>query len=171
MKLTRTELIKILDNFQKNVLKPCDVSMESLFFEKEGSDYGACNFELKKWKITFRVAKTTPKKVGQFVTLWKRNIQGQIQPYDIQDEADYFIIYVYDKNRTGQFIFTKDALLQQGILNGNREGKLGFRVYSSWDVPYNQQAKKTQKWQLEYFLENLKKDSNQEDRVKHFLKL
>ncbi|EMJ38188.1 hypothetical protein LEP1GSC079_2609, partial [Leptospira interrogans str. FPW1039] len=37
MKLTRTELIKILDNFQENVLKPCDVSMGSLFFEKEGS--------------------------------------------------------------------------------------------------------------------------------------
>ncbi|QOI35037.1 MepB family protein [Leptospira interrogans] len=171
MKLTRTELIKILDNFQENVLKPCDVSMGSLFFEKEGSDYGACNFELKKWKITFRVAKITPKKVGQFVTLWKRNIQDQIQPYDIQDGTDYFIIYIYDKNRTGQFIFTKDVLLQQGILNGNGEGKLGFRVYPSWDVPYNQQAKKTQKWQLEYFLENLKKDSNQEDRVKHFLKL
>ncbi|EMK13380.1 MepB protein [Leptospira kirschneri serovar Bim str. 1051] len=171
MKLTRTELIEILDNFQKNVLKPCDVSVESLFFENEGSDYGACNFKLKKWKVTFRVAKITPKKVGQFVTLWKRNVQGQIQPYDIQDRIDYFIIFIYDKNHTGQFIFTKDVLLRQGILNGNKEGKLGFRVYPSWDVPYNQQAKKTQKWQLEYFLENLKKDSNKADRVKHFLKL
>ncbi|EJP05170.1 MepB domain protein [Leptospira interrogans serovar Bulgarica str. Mallika] len=80
MKLTRTELIKILDNFQENVLKPCDVSMGSLFFEKEGSDYGACNFELKKWKITFRVAKITPKKVGQFVTLWKRIFKVRSSP-------------------------------------------------------------------------------------------
>lgn len=105
------------------------------------------------------------------MTLWKRNVQGQIQPYDIQDGIDYFIIFIYDKNHTGQFIFTKDVLLRQGILNGNKEGKLGFRVYPSWDVPYNQQAKKTQKWQLEYFLENPKKDSNKADRVKHFLKL
>ncbi|EKR73744.1 MepB protein [Leptospira noguchii str. 2006001870] len=167
----KLELIEILDNFQKNVLKPCDVLVENLVLEKEGSDYGACSFELKEWKIIFRVAKITPKKVGQFVTLWKRNSQGQIQPYDIQDEADYFIIYVYNQNRTGQFVFTKDVLLQQGILNGNKEGKLGFRVYPSWDVTYNQQAQKTQKWQLEYFLENTKKDSNKVDQVKRFLKL
>ncbi|EMN50395.1 hypothetical protein LEP1GSC088_2508 [Leptospira interrogans str. L1207] len=76
MKLTRTELIKILDNFQENVLKPCDVSMGSLFFEKEGSDYGACNFELKNGKSLFVSQKSHLK--GQFVTLWKRNIQGQI---------------------------------------------------------------------------------------------
>ncbi len=53
MKLTRTELIEILNNFQKNVLKPCDVSVKSLFFENEGSDYGACNFKLKKMEGHF----------------------------------------------------------------------------------------------------------------------
>ncbi|EMI62760.1 MepB domain protein [Leptospira noguchii str. Bonito] len=36
---------------------------------------------------------------------------------------------MHNQNRTGQFIFTKDVLLRQGILNGNKEGKLGFRVY------------------------------------------
>ncbi|EMO54845.1 hypothetical protein LEP1GSC172_3590 [Leptospira noguchii] len=56
----KLELIEILDNFQKNVLKPCGVLIENLVLEKEGSDYGACSFELEEWKIIFRVAKITP---------------------------------------------------------------------------------------------------------------
>ncbi len=54
----------------------------------------------------------------------------------------------------GQFIFPKSVLCQQGILTVNdKEGKRGFRVYPPWDNTINKQAIKTQKWQLNYFLD------------------
>ena len=34
-----------------------------------------------------------------------------------------------------------------------RGGKRAIRVYPPWDTTISQQARKTQKWQLEYFLE------------------
>lgn len=43
-----------------------------LTIEKESSEYGACKFKYSSMNITFRSAKTTPTKIGQFVTLWKR---------------------------------------------------------------------------------------------------
>ncbi|WP_262511393.1 MepB family protein [Chryseobacterium pennipullorum] len=48
----------------------------------------------------------------------------------------------------------KKTLLEKGILSYEKKtGKRGFRVYPSWDTAENQQAQKTQKWQIEYFLE------------------
>ncbi|EMY77103.1 MepB protein [Leptospira weilii serovar Ranarum str. ICFT] len=172
MNLNIPKLHKILKNFQENVLGPYNVQIKNLILEKESSDYGACNFELKSRKITFRVAKITPTKIGQFVTLWKRDADGTpIRPFDIQDAVDYFIILVYDQNRSGQFIFSKEALLQKGILTGDKEGKRGFRVYPPWNIPPNSQAEKTQSWQSEYFLENLKNERPDASRVKKILKL
>lgn len=40
--------------------------------EAESAEYGACRFALEGHSIVFRVAKITPTKTGQFVTLWKR---------------------------------------------------------------------------------------------------
>ncbi|TRW95625.1 MepB family protein [Flavobacterium gawalongense] len=34
-----------------------------------------------------------------------------------------------------------------------KEGKRAIRVYPPWDTTTNKQAQKTQKWQLDYFLE------------------
>ncbi|EMJ95140.1 MepB family protein [Leptospira alstonii] len=165
------KLHKILKDFQENVLDPYNVQIENLILEKESSEYGACNFELKNRKIIFRVAKITPTKVGQFVTLWKRDDEGPIRPFDMQDAADSFIIVVYDQNRSGQFIFSKDVLLKKGILTGDKEGKRGFRVYPSWDLPPNPQAEKTQSWQSEYFLENSKNKRTDTNRAKKILNL
>lgn len=44
--------------------------------EVASSEYGACRLGLDDYTIVFRVAKTTPTKIGQFVTIWKRPIQG-----------------------------------------------------------------------------------------------
>ena len=40
--------------------------------EAESVDYGACRAELDGKRLVLRVAKTTPTKTGQFVTIWKR---------------------------------------------------------------------------------------------------
>ena len=40
--------------------------------EPENSKYGAYSFKVNDLNIRFRVGKTTPTKIGQFVTFWKR---------------------------------------------------------------------------------------------------
>ncbi len=125
-----------------------------LIVEKEGSEYGACAFKLNSMFIKFRVAKTTPIKIGQFVTLWKRIKNGPIQPYNITDEVDLFIISVRKNDKFGQFIFPKSILFQHKIISNNSQaGKLAIRVYPPWDITVHKQDKKTQTWQLQYFLE------------------
>lgn len=122
--------------------------------EAESSDYGAYTFELNGLTVKYRVAKITPTKVGQFVTLWKRHGKGPIQPFDNSDQIDLFIISTRSGNHFGQFIFPKSVLLERGIVSdSNKEGKRAFRVYPPWDMTTNRQAQKTQQWQLEYFIE------------------
>ena len=122
--------------------------------EAESGEYGACAFELNDFKVRFRVAKITPTKIGQFVTLWKRIGKGPTQPYDALDEVDFFVISVRDGNNFGQFVFPKSVLIEKNIFSKNgKGGKRGIRVYPSWDTALNAQAQKTQQWQLNYFLE------------------
>jgi hypothetical protein len=122
--------------------------------ETEGSEYGACTFVLNGLSVKFRSAKITPTKVGQFVTLWKRDAAGITKPHDWSDDINLFIINTRKNNRLGQFIFPKAVLLEKGILSSqSKEGKRGFRVYPPWDVAANKQALASQHWQLDYFLE------------------
>ena len=122
--------------------------------EKESADYGAYSFQLNNKSIVFRVAKITPKKIGQFVTLWKRIGNGPIQPFDCTDSIDLIVISVRKESRFGQFVFPKAVLCEKGIISTTtKEGKRAIRVYPPWDEAINKQAQKTQQWQLDYFLE------------------
>lgn len=132
------------------------LSLEISEFKKEveGSDYDACQFKLSGMKIISRSAKITPKKVGQFVTFWKRNNEGATEPFAETDPFDCYVINVKSESCSGQFVFPKSALIQYGIITTTKkEGKRGFRVYPKWDTAINQQAVKTQGWQLDYFYE------------------
>jgi hypothetical protein len=122
--------------------------------ELESAEYAAYTFKVNSLSIQFRVAKITPKKAGQFVTLWKRIGNSPIQPYDFSDSIDFFVINARKDNRCGQFVFPKSILSQHDVvsMNGNA-GKRAIRVYPPWDINLNRQAKKTQEWQVEYFLE------------------
>ncbi len=52
----------------------------------------------------------------------------------------------------GQFIFPKDVLLKPGVLPKDGLGRLrATRVYQ--DIADSAQSKKTQTWQLHYFVE------------------
>lgn len=122
--------------------------------ESESVDYDAYRFYLNGKSICYRKAKITPTKTGQFVTLWKRNTTGIIEPFDFLDAIDYVIISVRKDDLLGQFIFPKSILLEKGIFStATKEGKRATRVYPPWDETTNQQAQKTQKWQLDYFYE------------------
>ncbi len=141
--------------------------------EAESKEYDACRFELNGLNIIYRNAKITPKKVGQFVTFWKRNGNGLIEPLSESDAIDYFVVNVRADNNFGQFVFPKSVLIKNGIITTDKqEGKRAFRVYPNWDIPQNKQAEKTQKWQLTYFYEigektNFKKARELYQKVKN----
>lgn len=149
--------VNILPNELKSVKElvydNCGFELTNLNLSTESLEYGACSFELNKKKIQFRVAKITPLKTGQFVTIWKRNKDGITKPFDISDDLDFIIIAAKKENNFGQFIFPKLVLAEKGIITGNnKEGKRGIRVYAPWDTVTSKQAKKTQTWQTKYFL-------------------
>lgn len=130
------------------------LSSSNYIQEMESQEYGACDFELNNAHIKFRVAKITPTKIGQFATFWKRINNGPIKPYDVHDPFDFLIVSVRSKQNFGQFIFPKNILCQQGLLSRNHiGGKRAMRIYPPWDATENSQAKKTQAWQLKYFVE------------------
>jgi hypothetical protein len=122
--------------------------------ETESSGYGACRFALNGRNIVFRVAKTTPNKAGQFVTLWKRpSLRGVIIPIDITDNIDFVVVSVTNVIYRGQFIFDQKILLDKHIMSQDtKEGKRAFRLYPPWIRPISKEAVKTQNWQLPYFV-------------------
>lgn len=135
------------------IYRPNNFICSGLIAEAESGEYGACKFKLNDFSIRFRVAKITPAKIGQFVTLWKRIGSGPIQPYDISDDIDFFIVSVRRDNNFGQFIFPKSALYKHDIISKDGiGGKRAMRVYPTWDKTTSKQAQKTQEWQIEYFL-------------------
>jgi hypothetical protein len=132
----------------------CGYNCSHLSNEPESREYSACTFTLNNLAIKFRAAKITPTKIGQFVTLWKRDDNGITKSHDDSDPIDLFVINTRKGDLFGQFVFTKDVLIKHGILSISlKEGKRGFRVYPPWDTADNKQARKTQKWQLDFFLE------------------
>ncbi len=136
------------------IYDPSGFKCSQPIMEQESVEYGAYTFSLNGFSIIFRVAKITPTKVGQFVTLWKRIGNGPIQPYDISDPVDFFIVCTRQGHRFGQFIFPSAVLCKQDVLSVKGVGgKRAMRVYPPWDVTVSRQAQKTQKWQMAYFLE------------------
>lgn len=156
-------LPEILSKTKKNVFDALGFELKNMSKDPESDEYSAYTFELSNRKIIFRNAKTTPKKVGQFVTFWKRNQSGITKPFELSDDFDFAIINVESENQHGQFVFPKSALLQHGIISSSsKQGKCGFRIYPIWDKATNKQAMKAQQWQRNYFLEIIPEKCNLE---------
>jgi len=80
-------------------------------------------------------------------------------------------VFVRNDSHFGVFVFSRSVLISQGIISTEKkEGKRAFRVYPPWDIPTSQQAAKSQKWQLEYFLE-IGSGNMDKDRVNELLKV
>ena len=135
------------------VYDKCVFDLTNPKLNSESLEYGACSFGLNGKAIQHRVSKITPKKTGQFVTIWKRNKDGITEPFHISDDIDFIIITTRSGNNLGQFVFPKSVLADKRIITRNgKEGKRGIRVYPPWDIAINKQAEKTQNWQTKYFL-------------------
>ena len=144
----------LLSQIKLEVYDQCALEIYEFRIETESKEYHACRFKLNELKVVSRNAKITPKKIGQFVTFWKRDGIGPIEPFHESDNVDFFVVNVQRENKVGQFVFPKSTLIKKGIISTkDREGKRGFRVYPSWDLAQSKQAKLTQKWQLDYYYE------------------
>lgn len=122
--------------------------------DAESQAYGAGSFRVDGLNVVFRVGKITPTKTGQFVTMWKRNDQGKTVPFSNDDPIDLFVFSVRKNDRFGQFVFSKKLLGDQGyITKSGQKGKMAMRLYPPWDVVTSPQAKKTQNWQGDFYVD------------------
>jgi hypothetical protein len=160
------EFYEALTYVNENFYKPNQFVIKAIREEAQNSDYGAGIFQLNSKSIRFRVAKTTPNKVGQFVSFWEKDAAHKNQAFSYGKATDLLVINTFTStNRFGQFIFPKEVLLKQKILKTETtKGKMAIRVYPIWDKPTSTQAMETQKCQLEYFVET--NDANNLPRQK-----
>jgi hypothetical protein len=142
-----------ISEVKKHVYDLCNFEMSNFQLASESTEYEACSFQLEISQIICRTAKITPKKIGQFVTIWKRNSEGITTPFHESDTFDFIVINVQKEAEFGQFVFPKSILVQKRIVSSQtKDGKRGIRVYPPWNLAINKQAIKTQVWQLNYFL-------------------
>ncbi|GGG49203.1 MepB family protein [Epilithonimonas arachidiradicis] len=135
------------------ISKRLSLQLSEITQDLECEDYFGFNFKINQSQFKFRKSKLTPKKIGQFVTFWKRDLDGKTIPFDINDDFDFYIISIEENKNSGFFIFTKAVLEKENLISTEqKEGKRGFRVYADWHFPNNKQAEKTKDWQTKYFI-------------------
>lgn len=144
----------VIRNLNNIIYKPNELIITNLKEEQQNAEYAGCLFKLNNKTIRFRVSKITPNKIGQFVSFWEKgdNLKNQAFTYDAA--PDLLVITCIDDNKLGQFIFSKEILLKEKILKTqSQKGKMAMRIYPLWDTPVSNQAKKSQMWQLQYFVD------------------
>ncbi|MCX8534021.1 MepB family protein [Chryseobacterium luquanense] len=148
-------MITELEQLQNSVFSKFNLIISHLQPDSECEEYFGNSFQLNQFSIKFRKAKITPKKIGQFVTLWKRNPESkQTEPFTSEDPFDFYIVLCEQGKKSGFFFFSKQILIQKNIITTlSQDGKRGFRVYPIWDSPENKQAIKTQNWQKDFFID------------------
>lgn len=156
---------------QEILYEPCGIALTNFQKNLEGIAYGACSFRLNEQVIEYRVSKITPRKVGQFVTIWQRSKSGDTEPFNVLDDLDFIIITSQKEHKLGQFVFPKSVLADKGIITTDgKEGKRGIRVYPPWDKTTSKQAIKTQNWQIQYFVTLEKGSISSCDLLKQIIK-
>ena len=153
----------------EKLFNPAGYTVEDVEREVEGAEYEALKFMSNGQTVLYRKAKTTPKKIGHFVTIWKRETpSSEIAPFDLNDGVDWVIISVNNDNNFGVFIFSAHLLAKKDVFSKSIEGgKRGIRVYAPWTTPTAAQAKRTKKWQTENFLNF----NNCEDILNSFIRM
>lgn len=129
--------------------------MEGIREEKQNKDYEGFSFKINNQSFRSRLAKKTPKKKGYFVAFWEKNADNKNQAYPYVKFLDKLIIVIIDGKNRGLFVFPRSILRDKKILKTeNQKGKMAIRVYPTWELNLNDRAKKTQKWQKEYFIDS-----------------
>lgn len=63
------------------------------------------------------------------------------------------MIIIDEEDKQGLFILDKEVLLKLGILSSTKKVKMGFRVYTKWDINLNKTAQKTYDALKDYFID------------------
>jgi len=135
------------------ILKELNLQLSEITPDLECEEYSGFNFKINQTKFKFRKSKLTPKKIGQFVTFWKRDLDGKTVPFDVNDDFAFYIISIEESKKSGFFVFPKVILEKENLISGEQKtGKRGFRIYADWHFPNSKQAEKTKLWQTEYFI-------------------
>ena len=128
------------------------IGISDIELETQNADYEGFCFQADGVSYRSRLAKKPPKKNGYFVVFWEKNESNTNQAYAYETSPTFIIIIVKDKHQCGYFKFPKEVLLKQGILRSQEKaGKMGIRIYPTWEKELNSSAQKTQKWQAPYF--------------------
>ncbi|QRN48648.1 MepB family protein [Macrococcoides bohemicum] len=123
-----------------------------LFQEDWNEEYEGINLSCKVFSFKIRLAKKTPKKLGYFVAIWKKDSLNKNIPFNEDDIGDYLVINILDDYNEGQFVFPVSILIEKGIVKAdNSKDKMAFRVYPPWVKDLNKTAMVSQKWQTEHF--------------------
>ena len=163
-------MVEELSRIENLILKLNRQKITNQVVDQECEEYLGLNFNIDQLSIKFRKAKITPKKTGQFVTLWKRDSEDQTTPFNVNDNFDFYIIAAKQGNNFGFFLFPKSVLSQNKILtNGKSEGKRGFRIYPDWTKPGSKQAEKTKSWQTKYFIDLTNNESKSVEKFNFIL--
>ncbi len=145
------DTIRDLNNI---VYKPNNLMITNLKEEKQNAEYAGCLFHLNKKTIRFRKSKVTPNKIGQFVSFWEKDENMRNRAFSYEAAPDLLVITCIADNKLGQFIFPKEILLKEKILRTQSQtGKMAMRIYPVWDTTVSNQAKRSQTWQLHYFVD------------------
>lgn len=161
-----------LYRIDNEIWKPLGLAFSDGQADAGSKEYDGCMFRLDDFLILYRKAKITPRKTGQFVTVWKRDEEGKTTPFDIADDFDCWVIAVEQNEKFGIFVFPKSILSRHGIVSSDRKpGKRGFRLYSDFDVTLNKQAQSTRNWQKDFFINFENPDYAQEKFITIFNRL
>lgn len=146
-------IVTTIEDFQKMYFEVLSISLADIKLEEHNAKYSGVRFKLNKHSVRFRKAKLTPNKAGFFVVAWEKDDNNNNQAYSYNDSPDHLMVYCETESRQGIFIFPKDALLKNNILSTDKQkGKMGFRVYPTWEELSSKQALQSQKWQSEHFV-------------------
>lgn len=144
----------MIRNLNTIVYKPNNLMITNLKEEKQNAEYAGCLFHLNNKTIRFRKSKVTPNKIGQFVSFWEKDENMRNRAFSYEAAPDLLVITCIADNKLGQFIFPKGILLKEKILRTQSQtGKMAMRIYPVWDTTVSNQAKKSQMWQLQYFVD------------------
>ncbi len=140
-----------------------------------GAGHGAHRLTLDDQRVVFRITKTTPTKIGQFVTLWKRPKPDEFpsaagnKPAALHtdDRIGFVVVHVHDDSHSGQSIFNRSILVDKGTMaTGSKKGKTAFRIYPPWTKPVADEAIKSQRWQNVYFVADNENEVSKLDKVR-----
>lgn len=141
-------IVTTIKDFHKMYFEALPISLADIKLEEQNNKYCGVRFKLNDHSVRFRKAKLTPNKAGFFVVAWEKDDNNNNQAYSYSESPNYLMVYCETESRQGIFIFPKDALLKNNILSTDKQkGKMGFRVYPTWEELSSKQALQSQKWQ------------------------